>query len=357
MVSIRKYLEMRGDSKDSAEQSRAVSRDTRKPELPGGAECQVLAGLCAAILDQIVAYVLQGEAAAELRARLETAKSPLLGEIRPNEAVRVEEIVRGVLSACAARDREGAQRTAVETQRVVGVLNMALMVLAGGSKRSLSRLQHIQASLQRTSQIRDAEGLRASLADAMKLIRDEAAREQISAERDLAGLEAQVVRVREQLAANPVRRLPGRDDAIRALADTPLRNPDASLYVMALSIEQIKALVQRYGPEPVDELFFQLIRERVHPVAPACVSCRWSQGCIVSLFEYSGDADLLRADLAELCRAPVVYRMTLGSRTAVLKVAVSYLLTSVPPLSDSDSRGVLVSQLDRFGGTEGAYAS
>jgi hypothetical protein len=348
MVSIRKYLEMRGDGRDGpADPRRAAS---------AGAECVVLAGLCAALLDQIGSYVLQGEPAAELRARLERAKAPIQGEITAEEAVRVEEVVRGVLSACAARDRESAQRTAVETQHVVGVLNMALMALAGGSKRSVSRLQRIQTSLQRTSLIRDTEGLRASLADAMKLIREEAAREQVSAERDLAGLEAQVVRIREQLAANPVRRLPGRAEAIRALADWPPPVQGSALCVIALSIDQIKALAQRYGGEPVDELFFQLIRERVQPLAPACVSWRWSQGCIVSLFDHAGDPEHLQADLAELCRAPLVSHMTLGGRTAVLKVAVSHLVTAAPRPPTEESNRTLVLQLDKFAGAEGGYA-
>jgi hypothetical protein len=353
MVSIRKYLDM-GDVRNRKPGDEPGSEHRAEPA--GSPDCAVPAGLCAAILDQIGAYVLQGEAASELRARLEAVRAPIQGEITPEQAIRVEEGVRGVLSACAARDRESAQRTAVETQHVVGVLNMALMVLAGGSERSLSRLQRIQASLQRTSLIRDAEGLRASLADATKLIREEAAREQVSAEQDLAGLEAQVVRVRERLAANPVRRLPGRAEAIRALADWPARIPGATLCLVALSIDQIKALVQRYGPEPVDELFFQLIRERVQPLAPACASWRWSQGCIVSMFEHSGDYERLQADLAELCRAPLVYRMTLGSRTAVLKVAVSHLLTAAPRLQCGESPDALVLQIDKFGGTEGRHA-
>jgi len=349
MVSIRKYLEMNCDGRDILAGPRQFGA--------AGADCAVLAGLCAAILDQIAAYVLQGEPASELRARIESAKARIQGEVTAEEAVRVEEVVRGALSACAARDRESAQRTAVETQHVVGVLNMALMALTGGSKRSVSRLQRIQTSLQRTSLIRDAEGLRASLADAMKLIREEAVREQATAEREFAGLEAQVVRIREQLAANPVRRLPGRAEAIRALVDrAPLRIPGAALYAIALSIDQIKALVQRYGGEPVDELFFQLIRERVQPLAPACASWRWSQGCIVSVFEHAGDREHLQSDLAELCRGPLVYRMMLGDRTAVLKVAVSHLLTVAPCPATGDSLQPFVSQIDKFAGAEAGYA-
>ena len=46
---------------------------------------------------------------------------------------------------------------------IVAVVNQALLVIGGGSKRSVSRLQHIQETLQRTSRIRDSEGLLARL--------------------------------------------------------------------------------------------------------------------------------------------------------------------------------------------------
>ncbi len=341
-------------------------RGSRKPEQSDaqGPNPLILAGLCAAILDQIGAYVVTGELGSEFRARIEEAKLKLGPSLEESEASHVAETVRSILAAGSARQRESAQRTAIETQHIVGVLNHALMVLAGGSERSLSRLQRIQSSLQRTSLVRDNDGLRASLADAMKLIREEAAREQEHSERDLADFESQVIRVREQVAANPVRRLPGRAEAAQALVDHIADRPaqestETTLYVAAFSVDQIRAMVQRYGPDPVEEVFFQVIRERIQPVAGSCLSWRWSAGCIISIFRHSSGISALKQQFASLCRTPVVYRMTLGSRTAVLKVSVSHMVISVadvPDIKPSDYVRSLMSQLDKFAGAEDCHA-
>lgn len=340
MVSIRKYLDLR----DAHRPTSIESSDSESSDSP------VLAGLCSSILDHVGTYVLAGGTDSDLRIRLEQARGALVPgatELGEEPAQRIGDMVRGALASHAAREREAAQRVAVETQHVVGVLNQALMVIGGGSDRSVSRLRRIQEALHRTSLIRDADGLRASLADATKLIREEAAREQEQAARDLAGFESEVNKVREHIAANPIRRLPGRAEAVQALADRARTlAPSSFLYVAAFSFDNMRAIIQRYGIEPVDELFFQVIRERIQPIAPVNTAWRWSAGGIVSAFERSRELAHPQTELACLCRSPLVYHMRLGGRTAVLKVSVSHLLLMATP----ETLETLVEQLDRFGG-------
>jgi hypothetical protein len=99
-----------------------------------------------------------------------------------------------------------------------------------------------------------------------------------------------------------------------------------------------------------------LIRERVQPLAEQFECWRWSQGCIIALFEYKPDLIALQAKLAELGRGPLVYRMTLGSRTAVMKIAVSHLAIALPVCAEQAAGKTafegLAEQLDRFGGFE-----
>jgi hypothetical protein len=339
MVSIRKYLD--------AYQRRGPSEaDSGCGPLPGDS---LLGDLCCALVDRLGACILAGDSESEPRAGLEDTKSLLYAEMGPAQAQRVENSIRTVLSAWAVREAEHAQRTALETQNIVGVLNHALMVLAGGGNRSVSRLHRIQEALNRASAIRDTQGLRASLADAMKLIREESVQEQESSSQEIAGLESEVIRFRERLAADPSRRMPGRDGAVQGLADR-LRNlaPGSSLYVAAFVFDDLKAIVQRYGSEPADELFFEVIRERVQPLSAVNTSWRWSQGCAVAFFEHSSALAVLQSQMAKLCARPLVYRMTLGNRTAILKVAVSHFLA----VAAAESLPALISQIDRFSGSE-----
>jgi hypothetical protein len=332
MVSIRKYLDM------------TAPRGAEPIESAGGGS---LSGLCSGILDHIGAYVLTAERDSDARATLEHEKTRLYGKIDADDAERIGNAVRDALAGHAEGEKEAIQRNGVETQQVVSVLNQALMVMAGGSERSVSRLERIQEALRRTSLIRDNAGLRASLADATKLIGDEYSREQERGARDLAAFESEVIRVREQITANPVLRLPGRAEAIESLSARRLAlKVGSSLFVVAYSFENISAIVHRYGPEPVDALSFQVIRERTQPLAAVNTSWRWAQGCVVSAFERPGDLAHLRVELTELSRDPLVYHMSLGSRNAVLKVRVSHLAVAASP----QSMPTLIDQIDRFSG-------
>jgi hypothetical protein len=187
----------------------------------------------------------------------------------------------------------------------------------------------------------------------MTLIREETAREQENAARDLAAFESKVVRVRQQLAENPGRRLGGRTEAVRVITDALLAlRPGRSLYAVALSVENAQGITQRYGPESVNELFLQVINERIQPLAEAITSWRWSPGCVVALFEGDPDIRVLQAQLVGFSRAPFVCRMTLGSRTAVLKAGLSHMIVALMPETFRD----LLAEIDRFGGTEPADA-
>ena len=180
-----------------------------------------------------------------------------------------------MLFRSVAQDREADRRTAVETQQVIVVLNDALLALTGGSQRSVSRLERIQESLARTARIRDAEGLRTSLASAMTLIREETEREQENAARELAVFESKVVRVRQQLAENPGRRLGDRADAVRTItASLRALRSECPLYAVAVSVANVHGITQRYGPESVNELFMQVISERIQPLAEAVTAWR-----------------------------------------------------------------------------------
>lgn len=335
MVSIRKYLDL------------LAHEDSVSPGDSVSPAASILSGLCAGILRQIGVSVLARVPGSDLRTSLDQVSAGINATISAEAARRVEEDVRGVLASYVANQREAEQRIASETQHIVGVLNDALMVLSGGSQRSVSRLKKIQDSLHHTSRIRDPEGLRASLADAISLIREESAREEEHSERELAAFESSVIKVREQIVSNPERRLRGRDDGIQALKDGLASNkPEASMFAVAFAFGNINAIQQRYGTAPVDELFLQLVKERVQPVHAGGAVYRWSSSCVVAVFERSGDLDTLRTEVTRHCRTPLIYRMTLGIRTALLKAEVSHLEISVT----SESANTVIGQLDQFGG-------
>jgi GGDEF domain-containing protein len=239
-------------------------------------------------------------------------------------------------------------------QQMMGVLGHALTVISGDSDRTVGRLQRIQETIQRTATLQDITLLRASLRDIVQLIGEESSKERQAGMREREGLESQVVRFRERVAGHPNRRLPGRVEAIRALSDSVASVPAGNtVWVLAFVFDQLKAIVQRYGAEATDDLFLQVLRERLQPLAPAYTAFRWSPNALVGVVQFQSGTETVQADMARLNQAPLVYRVSLGGRTAVLKVGLSHLsLEASGPRFSSIER--LVEGVDGFTGYAGA---
>jgi len=311
----------------------------------------VLFHLYSRVLDQIGTYLLTGEFQ-HFQPRLEELKQQLLAS-EFEEAGSFEEGTRAILAGYSRQSRESFQNAATEMQQIVGVLGQALTALSGGSERSLSTLQKIHESLHKTSMIQDVTSLRSSLSEAIQLIRKESVREHQVAARERESFETEVTRIQGLFAGNPNRRLPGRQEGIRAISDSlSSLSPGRVLCVIAFVFDQLKAVVQRYGPEGVDDLFLLLIRERLQPVAPSNTAYRWTPSSLVGVFQCEPDIARLKSEMAALNRAPLVCRIALGGRTAVLKMGISHLIVE----GAAGGGDTLVSELDRFTGALEAAA-
>jgi len=347
MISIRKYLDTRGNrtavAGDEPEpDAAAAAQDSPGPDYPV---------LYAGLLDHIAVHILTGEGAADLRSRLARNRARVRPGLSSEEGSGIDTAVRGILARHAARTQETEQRTALEMQHMVGVLNQALTVVAGGGERSVSRLQKIQGALHRASSMQDMAGLRASLSDAVQMVHEEARQERETAARDLATFGTEVARVRELVRGNAAGGLPAREAGAEALRNAlEVSGPGECLLLVAFVFSQLQGIVQRYGPDVVDELFFQLIRERIQPLAPSSVAFRWTPFSLVNLVRGGPDPDRLKDSLLALNRAPLVHRVSLGNRTAVLKVGLAHLILD----ARAGDAAALTAELDVFTGA-GSY--
>jgi hypothetical protein len=163
MVSLRKYLDLKSEpALHHAESGNSSTANS--------AQARLLSTLCSAILDQIEAHIIPSETGADLRDAFARGRARVEENISPENIRLLQQALEAALASHVSHGKALAQRIAAETQQMVGVLNDALVALSGGSERSVARLQHIQESLNHTSRIRDPEGLRASLAEALVLI-------------------------------------------------------------------------------------------------------------------------------------------------------------------------------------------
>jgi hypothetical protein len=341
MISIGKYL-LSGDSADEPLPAPPLS------ELPQpDAVCpEVLLSLCSGLCDSINERVLTGERCEELRAQFADVRSLLRPDLSSDQATEIQSSTSQILASYQVAVQQAATNTAVEMQHILAMLNQGLMVLAGGSERSISRLQQIQQSLERTSMLRDIIALKSSLVEAVRFVQQESTREQETSARELAAFEADVRKARSFMGY-AFKGLPGRPEAIRAITEElKAVPPKQALYAVAFLFDRLDAVVERYGDPVGDELMFKLIKERFQPLAPTSKTFRWTASSMVGLFCRVRDVIALRGQLAELSRTPMVHRVTVGNRVAVLTVSPSYLVIEALP----DCPAQLIEEVDRFTG-------
>lgn len=298
------------------------------------------------IIECINRTILAGENYSHLRSQLELAGGQITPDLNPEQARALLDSITQVLSEFRSTTQQSALAQAVEVQHIFAMLNQALIVLADGRDRSVARLNEIQQSLQRTSMIQDIVALKASLTDTVKFVEAESTQARASVNEELSHFEDEVVKAREFLGSTRIE-LAGRPEGVRRITDEiKALVPGQALYAVAYLFDRLQAVKQRYGPEVADEMIFRIIKERLQPVAPANTSYRWTSSSIVGVFHRGRDLEALRIEVANLNRTPVIHRIALGNRKAVLTVTPSHLVAE--GVSDSS---LLVTQVDDFTGT------
>jgi GGDEF domain-containing protein len=334
MISIRRYMQ---DRKSPV----CASGDSGTEPKPS----MGFFHLYSRLLEHLSRCLVTNGGSSQFQPQLAELQAALHPDPSEDEAKRFDESARAIVAGHDRVTRESLMNMAIQMQHVVGVLGQALEALSGGTDRSVSRLQKIQETLHRTSCIQDVSTLRASLSDAVQFIRNESFRECQESARERENFESEAARIREMVAGNPNRRLPGRNEAVREVQDLRSTDmPGKATFVIVFVFEQLKAIVHRYGPEAVDDLFLLLIRERLQPIAPENTAYRWSASSLVAILQRAPDVSRLKAEMAAANREPLVHRIALGSRTATLKVGLSHL---VLPANDA-SPDFLVGEIDRF---------
>ena len=317
--------------------------DRANPEPAFAADlCQ----LSLSILESIGRHVLTGDSSEAFRRRLDAAKGSLQTDPVPERLLETAGLVTATLADHQAAAQDAAIAQAVEVQHIFGMLNHALIVLAEGRDRSVSRLSEIQKSLHQASRIKDIVAMKSALIDAVKSVEEESvqARETVSTE--LLRLEAEVSKARTLMEA---RRTPmaGRDRGIEAIvrgaADLA---PGQALYVICYLCCRFPAFATRYGAAIADEMLFRMIKERLLPFAAIHACFQWSPCSIVGVAQRPQDLAAIQLEAGNLNQAALVHRIALGNRVAVLTLAPSHLVVQVQP----NNPAAVIEQLDIFTG-------
>ena len=325
MISIRKYLDRGNQTRETEE----------LPEDPG------LYNLYSALLEDVDQRVLTKARFQTLNTRLSDLRNQVSPGLSSEEMLRIAMQSSQILADYERAVQQQATTTAVEMQHIVGMLNQALMVLAGGSERSVSRLKTIQSSLENALYLKDILALKSSVSETTQFVRDESAREQQAAAKEKEIFEKDLAKAKEFLVAARSGLL-GRADGVGAIAG--LVSTAHRTCAVIFLFDKMQSVVQRYGSDVAEELIMLLISERLVPLAPGATVYRWSSSSIVAVVPNVPDLASLRARAVALNHAQLVHRAAVGSRTAVLTLRPSYLI------ADAETPDGLVAEIDRFTG-------
>ena len=314
------------------------------------ASAEALHQFCSSILDSTAQQVLAGKGFEPLRQRLGEVQNILRAEdFQPDQLIQAAQTFSAVLSEYRLQSRQAAVAQAIEVQHIFAMLNQALIVLAEGRDKSVSRLSEIQGALQRTSLIEDIVALKSALTATVQFVREETAQARALGSEDISRLEREIDKAREFIG-NAQIELAGRPEGLMKIAECANSVvPGQAVYAVSYLCDRLHAVKQRYGQAVADEMVFRLIKERLQPVAPVDAIYRWTSAGLVSVFLRRRGLPELQAEIANLNRSPLLHRIALGNRTAVLTMAPSHLVAESLP----EASHTLVEQLDKFTGAAG----
>jgi hypothetical protein len=327
MISLRKYL-------DAASRKRLAESEP--------APSSSLYQFAAALLDSIHNEFLAGEGFDSLRAEFTQLRDALRRDWTSEEEAEAVSTAQRILSDYRTSVRQSATQQAIEIQQIFATLNQALIVMAEGKDRTVSRLTTIQESVQKASLIDDIVALKSSLTATVDLIKKEAVQAQEAAVKEITQFSTELSKAREFIG-NARTKMPGRPEGVTLITDCLDKRRDPA-FLVAYLCDRLHAVSERYGPPVAEELLFRLINERVRPLTPDGAMFRWTSSSIVTAFSSFKDLPALRGEVTALNRTPLVHRISLGGRTAVLTISPSRFIAQGKPGEAAD----LIQQVDRF---------
>jgi hypothetical protein len=141
----------------------------------------------------------------------------------------------------------------------------------------------------------------------------------------------------------------GRPEGVARITESLKTLPvGEGFYLVALMLDRMQAFIQRYGLPVAEELVFRVIKERLQPIVTGETTFRWTSSSLVAIFRGQMELGDLRAQVKEMNSLPLVHKIALGSRTAVLTIKPSHLVAEGLP----GSADRLIELVDRFTGVQ-----
>ncbi len=264
-------------------------------------------------------------------------------ELEHSTAVADVLVLAGEAIGCTQNYNRGVEKFmhvhSSEMRSIIGLMTQAFLKTSASGEMAASNLRKIEQRLAKTSQLDDLRTIKAQIADAVRDICDEAARQ----ERHACQIKTEVERIRvPQQAATTGEDfgtssgLPGRLAAEQyLLSKTSAGKP---VYVLALCLERLDAINARFGSATRTRLlqsFGKDIARRLAERGQSDELFHWSGPCFAAVLERDADTNAVRAEAFKIASSKLEQIVDVGARSVLLPLTARSAL--IPVLNESDA--------------------
>jgi hypothetical protein len=329
MVTLRKYLYGPWRANAAGEQT----------------NLQAWVNLVLRMADSVEEYVLGAAADGDLREKLRSVRTILQSSEGEGATEQAADEFSVLVRSYRDRAAQTARAQSHDLYRILTTLNEALLLLAAGSTRTVGRLKQLETALERATSLNDMAALKSKLAGILTLVREEALQEHAESQRERSAIEQQIKQIRR--GATWLRSdLPGRDEAIAAIGRLSQELPppgEDQFFLVIFVLARLQEIVRRYGESAASDLVADLVHRRVNLPEGDRLAFRWSPEATVIAVRWGDGLEKLNELIEPQIETPFEHRLFLGSRLAVLRVGLNWVVLPV-----SRPAALLVEQIDRF---------
>ena len=132
---------------------------------------------------------------------------------------------------------------------------------------------------------------------------------------------------------------------IERLSQQPGTPGENQYCAVVFVLARLQEIIRRYGDSAANDLVAELVHRRINFPEGDLIAFRWSPEATVICIRCSDGLERLNAFIEPQLETPFEYRLFLGTRVAVLRVGLNWV---VLPVVGPATR--LVEQIDRFVG-------
>ena len=288
------------------------------------------------LLQGIALHAVEGDQGdyERFRAELDKSQKNVSPEVPIAELML---IVGGVLHSMEEynqRTSKFVRRQSTELQHMVSMLTQTVISIGSSSDRSVAKLQEIDKSIERVSQVEDIQILKLRLGECLEAVREEASRQKRDGASALHALKGELEHAQERMGSFTLRHeldactaLPMKADA-QAAIEAAMSSAHPT-YLLIAVCSRVQAINARFGYAVGDHVLAAFADHFRKGLSARDKLYRWHGPALVALLERSERIDRVRSEIRQFADTKLEKTIEVGRRTVLIPISASWSLLPV----------------------------